>query len=695
MSKPKRNTSLADQFIRLFWAARKEHNTLKNLSTPDGPAHANAVAFAKAQGWEWAEDLIESSRLGWTGEAGNALTRLRKLESKAPLFWHGFIQFLIGASHHFNEELDMAIAAYRLAIEDPDFEPSGHAWCNLGNVLAEKGELDEAISAYRKAIEDTKCDSPGDAWCNLGNVLAEKGEMEEAISAYRKAIEDPKFEYSGDAWNNLGNLFADNGESEEAIRAYHNALEDPQLKPPGLAWYNLGHVYAETGQLEEAAKAYRKAIEDPTYETPGNAWVNLGVVLADKGEMQEAIAAYRKAIELGGEGQAFARFRLSFLEANIKPEALSMDDRALLDNPARPSSSEQVEDKIVSRIFEAGQSQYDKYWNDREDSSRDNTLSILRGWSSAVTLLEGSERLWRGGGYFLKWRGHGVVIDPGFDFLRNFHDAGFHGREIRAVLVSHNHPDHNRDLKDIDDLYYEMWKRGQQKGNQVVQPYVLLWDEDTAHVTVFSSESPEHQCRPISMSSGFPQPFDFTEHESKIPIRVIPFKVNHGNDVKHAMGMVIELLGDGEEKVLRIGYTADTEYFTDLSLHLKECDIVIAHISQPTIDELQDAAKLKSVHLGYRGTAKLLGECQPKLALIGEFWAGLTDLRIPLVKGLQERSGIGHILPSGLGMHMHLPSLDVECTECRKMTPFERIRVAPPADSFGNLGYLCEGCILN
>jgi glyoxylase-like metal-dependent hydrolase (beta-lactamase superfamily II) len=67
-------------------------------------------------------------------------------------------------------------------------------------------------------------------------------------------------------------------------------------------------------------------------------------------------------------------------------------------------------------------------------------FSCLRGWSSAVTLLEGStDSHWVGGGYFLKWRGKGIVIDPGFDFIDNFHDAGYHMREVDAVLVSHNH----------------------------------------------------------------------------------------------------------------------------------------------------------------------------------------------------------------------------------------------------------------
>jgi ribonuclease BN (tRNA processing enzyme) len=377
---------------------------------------------------------------------------------------------------------------------------------------------------------------------------------------------------------------------------------------------------------------------------------------------------------------------------------LSPDDRALIAKTPSAATPEQIEDDIVAAIREAGDTQYDKYlkaWEDLDPvKRRGDTLSILRGWSSAVTLLEGSERRWRGGGYFLMWRGHGVVIDPGFDFLRNFHDAGYHGRQISAVIVSHNHPDHNSDLKDIDDLRYEMWKRLKEEGGPGSRPYVLVWDEDTNIATKFGFNAPQHRHLPVVMTSGFPQPFDLSKHASNAPIRVTPFKVKHSIDVPHAMGMVVELLDETGKPVLRIGYTADTGYFPELQEHLSGCDVLIAHISQPSIEELRDATKGKDDHLGYRGTAKLLGECKPKLALIGEFWAGLADLRIPLVKGLRQRSGVEHILPAGLAMHLQLPSLEIECTGCHKPMPFTQVKVAPPADDFGSLAYLCQKCMI-
>lgn len=294
----------------------------------------------------------------------------------------------------------------------------------------------------------------------------------------------------------------------------------------------------------------------------------------------------------------------------------------------------------------------------------------------------------------MKWRGYGIVIDPGFDFLRNFHDAGYHGREINAVLVSHNHPDHNRDLRAIDDLQYELFKRLSGVKDSCSHPYILIWDQDTEKATKFPIEKPLHQYEPMTFSHAFPQPFDLREHDANLPVRIIPFKVEHADDVSNAMGMVIELLDKEGKPALRLGYTADTCYFTKLSEHLCNCDVLISHISQPSIEELQDASKLKQTHLGYRGTIRLLKECKPKLALIGEFWAGLADLRISLIRGLRQRSGINSILPAGLGMHLRIPSLDIECTKCKAQTPFLQVKVAPPADYYGSLAYLCPKCMI-
>jgi ribonuclease BN (tRNA processing enzyme) len=328
------------------------------------------------------------------------------------------------------------------------------------------------------------------------------------------------------------------------------------------------------------------------------------------------------------------------------------------------------------------------------ESTRDDTFSALRGWSSAVTLLEGSdERRWRGGGYFLKWQGHGIVIDPGFDFLDNFHDAGFHAGEIDAVLVSHDHSDHNFDLRSLDDLRYQVYRRsigGNRRPTLRKSEFVV--DEDTARA--FGDETQPHRHSPLRFSRGdFERKRWLSPQDTKLPVTIEHFPVQHGADVPHAVGIRLRLHREGQSPFV-IGYTGDTCYFDGLADELQGCDLLIAHISQPDPQEFSDENFLKPVHLGYNGVTKLVRKVQPKLTLIGEFWAGLADLRVDLIHGLRRRTGMDNILPTGLGFHLRLPSLEVECTECKKPTPFSQIRIAPPTSPFGPLGFLCQRCLV-
>lgn len=297
------------------------------------------------------------------------------------------------------------------------------------------------------------------------------------------------------------------------------------------------------------------------------------------------------------------------------------------------------------------------------------------------------------GGYLLKWRGTGIAIDPGFDFLRNFHDARYHGREINAVIVSHNHSDHNADLKSIDDLRYELFKRQGHGGGATLGPYVLIWDLDTRDSTKPEVEEPEHHFTPIVFNVGSCNPCAKIDSPHGLPFAVEYFRVKHGPSTPNAVGFRLRLeKTDGSEFI--IGYTGDTEFFSDLPDRLSGCDLLLAHISQPETRELSDPNARKKNHLGYRGLAELIRLSSPRAAVVSEFWAGRADLRIDLTQGLRMLTGTSAILPGAIGMHIALPDMLVECTQCGTRVPFTDVRVSPPADSFAPLAYLCKDCVI-
>lgn len=103
-------------------------------------------------------------------------------------------------------------------------------------------------------------------------------------------------------------------------------------------------------------------------------------------------------------------------------------------------------------------------------------FAVLRRWNSYTPALAQSA----GGGYFLYHVGEpaartdagsspsrvaqsgvidiGVVVDPGYGFLRNFFAEGFGVRDITAIVVTHDHPDHLVDFEPIVNLLIEAGK---------------------------------------------------------------------------------------------------------------------------------------------------------------------------------------------------------------------------------------------
>ncbi|MBN1517283.1 tetratricopeptide repeat protein, partial [Candidatus Sumerlaeota bacterium] len=525
----------------------------------------------------------------------------------------------------------------------------------------------------------------------------EKGEQDRAIECFQKALDTPGYDTPGMAWYNMGVAFSDKGEYDRAIECYQKALDTPGYDTPGNAWNNMGIAYREKGEHDRAVECFQKALDTPGFDTPDVARNNLAFALYRKGDYITAFEQVKRVLgEIPANEPEYrrAQFLKDLIEAKIKPEALNPEDQERLKPTSQDDATATIEDRIKQKI-EAEKNQYEKYL-ERESSELDNAFCVLRGWSSSVTLLEGSGGSWRGGGYFLKWRGKGIVIDPGFDFLQNFHDEKFHAREIDAVLVSHNHSDHNDDLKSIDDLRYEMMMaqvRQGKKEDELLKPYVLVEDSDTQAKVKLVGEEPKHRCRAIIFDLGRCHPCDQLNSDAlhDLPMQIDYFPTQHG--LNGATGFRIQLLQDNAEPFV-LGYTSDTEYFDQLPEFLRGCDLLLAHISQPDLNELDSAAKTKKNHLGYRGLIRLIKACQPKLTVIGEFWAGITDLRLDLTHAIRERSGVEHILPTSMGLQINLPVMTIPCSQCKKPVSYKDIKVAPPADAFGKLSFLCQDCII-
>jgi ribonuclease BN (tRNA processing enzyme) len=91
---------------------------------------------------------------------------------------------------------------------------------------------------------------------------------------------------------------------------------------------------------------------------------------------------------------------------------------------------------------------------------------VLRRWQSFNPKIPRPGARWlKGGGYFLLWKGKGIVIDPGYDFIQNFYDEGFSLEDIDAIVLSHSHPDHDDDFASLTTLVKE-WNEYHEKLGQ-------------------------------------------------------------------------------------------------------------------------------------------------------------------------------------------------------------------------------------
>lgn len=686
----KKNTPSPDDpevleaFRKLFWAARKSHRKNRQKAVESDSAHREAVQFAKKHALTWAGPLLQAILCAYRAEAQSALDMLVNLE--VPELLGGEKAFTLALAHYYKTDYDAAITCYYQALEFKGFGNPGYAWYGIGVAHDDKKDYDSAIECYRKALESPGYDTPGYAWYNMGLAQSGKENYDAAIDCFHKALGSPGFDTPGSAWYGIGIAQYGKKDYDASIESYRKALTSPGYDTPGDAWNNMGLVYDDKKDHHTAIDCFRRALESPGYDTPHLTRVNLAIALKAVDKLAEAKREIQAVLDQpNSEGQhGRARLLLSMLESAERGFQPDAEEEALA-APTPPSLKAGPEERMKDALIKR-KTRYDEYLAKSVQPAPDG-LSILRGWSSSVTLLEGGQDCqWSGGGYFLKWREKGLVIDPGFDFLDNFHQAGFHATDIHAVVVSHNHPDHNADLNPLNALCYEI-----ARAKTDTPKFLFAMDEDTAERFGHSSE--KHR--------GYPHKFTGFDHDEQrwlkpegLPFSIEHFPVSHGTDVPRAIGMRLRLLANDRTPVLTIGYTGDGGFTPELAKHLKGVDLLIAHVSQPDSKEFNNPEHLKDIHLGYNGAVRLIKEVQPKLTLIGEFWAGLADLRLDLIDGIRLRSGSKSVFPACLGLYLSLPDLNASCFRCGELVPTQQIRIAPPLKEFGLLGYLCDQCIL-
>lgn len=729
------------KFGRLMVEGRLATHRSENQSA--GDSYARAASLAERHGSEADASLAESAGLELEGKLSEAHEKLKGVTRDGTAHRIEVAWFYLGSVLRGLRRLEDAITSTRRA-EQASFP--WHSWAlnNLGD-LYELSALDDenqrdhyeqrALECYAQVLELQKTSPQAPSTYiqhyNYARLLIKRGCMDDALEHFRLALnESSKLTpanrpFQGLIRRDLGTaLFRKSVQRDGAATGSDTVLQHPE-------------------KLDEAITEWQKAILDldTTWRSRDEDLGSADDVEAELRQMNEEGARVRKARRHETPAEetvkaAFVRLKLRYakqLRDEHQKKKAGRSRVAVGTNPFyaldwMPPNSVDVdgfstpEEWMVAKIVSSEEDSYNDYQARAEDkakraqangTAKEPLLAILRDWSSALPLVEPIEMNCRGGGYFLRWRGKGIVIDPGLDFLRNFHEEGFTVHEVNAIIVSHNHPDHNADLRALDDLCYELYNRAR-FDEKDTQRYVLVLDEQS-HQLWSSWHQGERVIRHFSNRFRF-DVFNYNNkaekddtpvtsmrldlfEEAGLPFRLHYFGAQHSRDVDGAVGMSIECLPENAgDEPLWISFTCDTRFFKRLCFtdHLKRSNgILVAHVSQPDDVELMiPNAQKPGFHLGYRGVEKLIKGCDPSLTLLGEFWGGRADLRLDITRGLRRACPGKLIYPTSRTMQLNPRSLQVRCTEkeCGAWPSIRDVQVIPPSTPLGPFHYLCANC---
>lgn len=304
----------------------------------------------------------------------------------------------------------------------------------------------------------------------LGNVYRERDQFPEAITHYGKAIQvDHEFCYP---YNYIGDCYRILEMYDKARQNYKKAIYlDKDFVFPyygmGKIGYDLGKKYSqdEHNQYFQTAIAwFDEAItKNPVF---GYAYLDKGRVLERQGKYEEAKVIYEKAIEKFDDRYAFwkSEAKKYFDEINVK-QAKEIKYRQKTEGDRSVGThivGETILQHLESKVFHAKLSFTNSFLKEKSIESSvpeykrrkhhgGQYLEVLRKWNSYTPLVTGS----KGGGYFIHVGQHGIVIDPGYNFVDSFRAMKHKFHEITDVFLTHSHDDHTANVEGILNLLYQ------------------------------------------------------------------------------------------------------------------------------------------------------------------------------------------------------------------------------------------------
>ncbi|MGA2027252.1 MAG: MBL fold metallo-hydrolase, partial [Syntrophobacteraceae bacterium] len=192
----------------------------------------------------------------------------------------------------------------------------------------------------------------------------------------------------------------------------------------------------------------------------------------------------------------------------------------------------------------------------------------------------------KGGGLFVVYKGQGIAIDPGLNFVENLYSEGFSIADIDCIIATHDHIDHIADVETLVSAFYRRWKI---EGEEPRLPLKLIASPTVSlRYNYITNQNPKY-FKKIELTD-----FGIDGDDGWITIlngvRIKSISVKHCDlgspGWPNTLGFILEF-----DKKIKIGITSDT-YFEEQTIgrFVKEdLSIFLVNINSSSFCELVSA----------------------------------------------------------------------------------------------------------
>ena len=231
-----------------------------------------------------------------SGRMDDAIIEYEKLSLAFPS--HAIVFYNLGRVYKVNEEYNLAVNNYKIAIDLNPFEEKyslaiiaiAQEKAKAGDTEYRRQEFNSAIEYYKNAIHYSPKYTT--AYFKLARTYFKMKDYKNAQIILKKNLEvDPRQEQSEKM---LGDIYRGAGESEEAIKHYNQAIFINSNYHQ--AYYSLGATLLSNGDLENSRVALNSAIK--LKADYAKAYGALGMVDQELGNIDSAIKNFLQAVKL-------------------------------------------------------------------------------------------------------------------------------------------------------------------------------------------------------------------------------------------------------------------------------------------------------------------------------------------------------------------------------------------------------------